>query len=326
MKAVVFERYGVGVVREVPPPVPARGTVLVRVRAAAVNPMDFYFTSGAYPAARPFTGLTAPMVRTPGVDFAGVVEAVGEGVPDVRPGDEVFGGARGTFAEQVLARPGKIAPRPANLSFEQAAAMPVAGLTALQALRDHGRVRPGQHVLVNGAAGGVGTFAVQIAKALGAHVTAVCSGRNADLVRGLGADRVVDHTREDFTRGDGRFDLMLDIVGGRSFRECRRVLAPRATLVLIGGPRHGTRLGPIGHILGMRLGSLGSRHRVVPFVARLARADLLVLGELAVAGGVTPVVERTFDLTEASEAIAHVGAGHARGKVVVRVGAPGRAA
>lgn len=319
MKAVVFHRYGVGELCEVGmPAVPDTG-VLVRVHAAAVNPLDYYFTYGAYRAARWFTGLARPRVRTPGVDFAGTVEAVGRGVAGLRPGDEVFGGARGTFAEYVCAQPGRIAPRPANVTWEQAAAVPVAGLTALQALRDYGRVRPGQRVLVNGASGGVGTFAVQLAKALGAHVTGVCGGRNLELVRSLGADRVIDYTKEDFSRGGERYDVMLDIAGSRPWRECRRVLAPRGTLVVIGGPRTGRAFGPMGHVLSMRLASLGASQRVVLFVARITREDLTVLKAFLEAGRLTPVIERCFALAEAPAALRHVGGGHACGKVVVQV-------
>jgi NADPH:quinone reductase-like Zn-dependent oxidoreductase len=246
------------------------------------------------------------------------VEAVGKDVAGLRPGDEVFGGRSGAFAEYVCAR-AAVARTPADLTVEEAAALPVAALTALQGLRDKGRVRPGHRVLVNGASGGVGTFAVQIARALGARVTAVCSTRNVDLVRSLGADRVVDYTCEDFTRGGGRYDVLFDVAGNRSWADCRRVLGPDATVVLVGGPKRNRLLGPLGHVAAMRLAALGSGRRAVFFVAKLTGPDLEALRELAEAGRVRPVVERRYELRDIADAMRYVGEGHPRGKVVVTV-------
>jgi NADPH:quinone reductase-like Zn-dependent oxidoreductase len=212
-----------------------------------------------------------------------------------------------------------VAPKPANLTFEQAAAVPVAALTALQGLRDKGQIQPGQHVLINGASGGVGTFAVQIAKALGAEVSAVCSTRNVDMVRSLGADHVIDYTREDFTRSDRRYDLMLDIAGSRSWSECRRVLNPQATLVMVGAPKGNRLIGPLSHIVKVRLAALRSSQNVVFFVANLNKADMAVLRDLLEAGKVTPVIDGRYDLSQTVDALRYMGEGHAQGKLVITV-------
>jgi NADPH:quinone reductase-like Zn-dependent oxidoreductase len=264
-------------------------------------------------------GLRKPKSPLLGTDFAGTVEAVGKDVTDFQPGDDVFGGRSGAFAEYVCARKG-VARKPANVSFEEAAAVPVAALTALQALRDKGHIEQGQKVLVNGASGGVGTFAVQIAKALGAEITAVCSTKNVDRMRSLGADRVIDYTREDFTRSGGRYDLLLDVAGSKSWSQCKRVLAPRAIVVLVGGRKGSNRmLGPLGHAIRMWLGSLGSRRKAVFFIAKFNRDDMNVLAELLESGKVAPVVERSYPLSETPDAIRHVGEGHPQGKIVIAV-------
>ena len=266
-----------------------------------------------------FMGLLKPKSNRLGVDFAGTVEAVGRDVTEFRPGDEVFGRS-GAFAEYVCVRAdGALALKPANLTFEQAAAVPVAALTALQGLRDKGQIKPGQQVLINGASGGVGTFAVQIAKALGAEVTGVCSTRNVDLARSLGADHVIDYTHEDFTRSDRRYDLMLDIAGSRSWSECRRVLNPQATLVIVGAPKGNPLLGPLSHIGKMRLAAVRSSRKVVFFVAKFNQADMVVLRELLEAGKVTPVIDRRYELSEIADALRYLGEGHARGKIVLTV-------
>jgi NADPH:quinone reductase-like Zn-dependent oxidoreductase len=254
-----------------------------------------------------------------GGDLAGRVEAVGVHVADLAPGDEVFGTSGYSWAEYAVAAPKKLALKPANVSFEEAAAVPIAGVTALQALRDHGRLRPGQKVLINGASGGVGTFAVQLAKALGADVTAVCSTRNLEQARSLGADRVVDYTREDFTKMGERHDLMLDVAGSRSFLTSRRVLTREATVVLVGGPLTYRGLGPLPHIGGTILKSKGRSQTVRFFVATIERDDLTTLAELLGTGRIRSVVERAYPLSEAPEALAHLGTGHARGKIVITV-------
>jgi NADPH:quinone reductase-like Zn-dependent oxidoreductase len=321
MRAIVRNTYGspdVLELQETDMPALTDDGVLVRVRAASVNPADWYGLTGRPYLARPLVGLLKPKSNRLGVDFAGTVEAVGRDVTHVRPGDEVFGGKSGAFAEYVAVREA-VVPKPANLTFEQAAAVPVAAVTALQALRDKGRLQPGQKVLINGASGGVGTFAVQIAKALGAEVTGVCSTGNVDLVRSLGADHVVDYTAEDFTRSDRRYDLMLTIAGSRSWSEYRRLLEPKATLVIVGAPKGSRLLGPLGHIVNIRLASLASSQRVVFFVAKLTRADMTVLRQLLEAGKVTPVVDRRYELSETADALRYLGEGHARGKIVVTV-------
>jgi NADPH:quinone reductase-like Zn-dependent oxidoreductase len=321
MKAIVHNRYGrpdVLELREVDVPVPDNDQVLVRVVASSVNPVEWYGVTGPY-FARLGNGLRRPKDPTVGADVAGRVQAVGRDVTDFRPGDEVFGVSGGSWAEYACASPARLALKPANLSFAQAAAVPVAGVTALQALRDKGRVQAGQKVLINGASGGVGTFAVQIAKTLGADVTAVCSSRNVELVRSLGADRVVDYTREDFTKSGERHDLMLDIAGSRSFFEFRRVLTPEATVVLVGGRMTYRRLGPLPHLIGTSLKSRGRRQTVPFFVAKVTREDLAALGELLAAGEVKPVIDRTYELSAAAEALSYLGERHARAKIVIAV-------
>jgi NADPH:quinone reductase-like Zn-dependent oxidoreductase len=263
-------------------------------------------------------GLRRPKRSSAGVDFAGVVEATGSGVDGFAPGDEVYGCERGAYAEYVVAGDA-IASKPASLSFEEAAALPIAGLTALQGLRDHGRLEPGRRVLVNGASGGVGTFAVQIATALGAEVHAVCSGPNVEQARALGAGRVFDYTREDFTRSGERYDVLFDNAGNRSWAAMCRVLHPAATVVQVGGSRSNRLLGPLGHVLRVKLAAaLGSR-RAAFFIAKPNSDDLATLGELADAGRISPVVEQRYALTELGDAMRRMGAGHVRGKLVVTI-------
>jgi NADPH:quinone reductase-like Zn-dependent oxidoreductase len=321
MKAIVQDRFGppdVLELREIDQPQVGDDQVLVRVQAASVNPADWYLMAGAPYLARPQMGLRRPRTRL-GIDLAGVVEAVGGNVTRLRVGDEVFGPGSGALAEYAAVAADALVPKPANLSFEQAAAVPVAALTALQGLRDKGRVRPGQRVLINGASGGVGTFAVQLAKSFGAEVTGVCSPRNLDLVGSLGADHVIDYTREDFTRDDRRYDLLLDVAGSRPWGACRRVLEPQATLVMVGAPKGSRLLGPLDHIVKVRLASLRASQKVVFFISKSRYQDLVILQELLAAGTVTPVVERTYPLPEAADALRHLGEGHARGKLVITV-------
>lgn len=323
MKAMVHKHYGrpePGVLDlgEVDVPVPADDRVLVRVYASSVNPVEWYGVTGPY-FERVGAGFRKPKDPRVGADLAGVVEAVGGAVQDVGPGDEVFGTGSGAWAEYAIARATRIAPKPTNVSFEEAATVPIAGLTALQALRDHGQVQPGQKVLINGASGGVGTFAVQLAKAFRAEVTAVCSTRNVEQARVLGADRVVDYTREDFTELGIRHDLMLDIAGRRSFLDCRRALTPDATFVLVGGKMTYRGLGPLPHIAGTFLKSRLRSQKMTFFVAKVTTEHLTAMRDLIEAGKVRPVVERTYPLSEAREALAYLGEGHARGKIAITV-------
>ncbi|MBX9392362.1 NAD(P)-dependent alcohol dehydrogenase [Streptomyces sp. TRM72054] len=324
MKAVVQDRYGgwdALEFREVDQPVPAPGEVLVRVRAASVNAYDWHLMHGDPKIARMSFGLRRPRAAIRGRDFAGVVEAVGGAVKGLAPGDEVYGEADGAFAEFVCVADGAVDRKPAALTFEQAAAMPLAANTALIGLRDVARVRPGQTVLVNGASGGVGTFAVQIAKAYGAEVSGVCSTRNAELVRSLGADHVIDYTREDFTRTGRRYEVVLDLVGNRSLGDFRRALTPDGTLVLSGGGFYegGSLLGPMK--LFFKRGMLAPfvRQRLLELPARQSKENLAALRDLVESGKVTPVVERTYPLSEAAEAIRHLEVEHARAKIVVVV-------
>jgi NADPH:quinone reductase-like Zn-dependent oxidoreductase len=320
MKAIVREKYGppdVLELREVEQPELADDGVLVRVRAASVNRVDWYDVTGTPWIARPMTGLRGPKSRLTGRDFAGTVEAVGKDVTDLQPGDDVFGGKTGggSFAEYVCVSKG-VARKPANLTFEEAAAVPLAALTALQGLRDHGQLQPGHEVLVNGASGGVGTFAVQIAKALGAEVTAVCSTRNVEQARSLGADHVIDYTGEDFTRSGRRYDVILDVAGSKSWSQCRRVLNPHATLVMVGG-KGSPLMGPLGHFAKVRLAALRGSQKAAFLVANFNGPDLGVLRELLESGKVKPVVEKRYELDEVADALRYMGEGHAQGKIVI---------
>jgi NADPH:quinone reductase-like Zn-dependent oxidoreductase len=319
MKALVRHRYGgPGVVRveEVDPPALTEERALVRVRASSLNKADWHSLRGWPRLLRPLTrgGILRPKEPLFGVDFAGVVEAVGKDVTGLQPGDEVFGGRDGAFAEYVSAK--NLVRKPANVSFEEAAAVPIAGLTALQGLRDHGRLQPGERVLVNGASGGVGTLAVQIAKALGAHVSAVCSTRNLEQAHALGADRVLDYTRQDFTRERERYDLVLDVAGGHSWFAMQRALAPHGRLVVVGA--HGSR-GQLRHLAALRIASLGSKRKVAFFIAKFNKADLQALADLLASGDLRPVIDRAYDLAEAPDAFRTFGEGHVQGKLVITV-------
>jgi NADPH:quinone reductase-like Zn-dependent oxidoreductase len=327
MKAIRFDRYGppeVLQLRDVDMPAVGDNDVLVRVRAASVNPLDWHFMRGSPYLVRMLTGLSRPRAGAArlGADMAGSVAAVGKNVTEFRPGDEVFGGldGRGTLAEYLSIREdAAVLAKPAGLTFEHAAAVPVAGGTALQALRDKGHVQPGHKVLVNGASGGVGTFAVQIAKAFGAEVTGVCSTQNAETAASIGADHVIDYTREDFTRARGQYDLLVDIAGNRTLAESRRVLVPKGVLVGVGGPNKGGWAGPLGRSVRMVLLSPAVSQRVVFFLARQTKKDLAVLRELLDTGKITPVIDRAYPLSDAPAAIRYLEQGHARGKVVVTV-------
>ena len=325
MKAAVHRCYGeanVVTVETVDRPAVGDSDVLVKVRAASMNPLDWHYVRGTPYFMRLGAGFGAPKDPRIGVDFAGTVEAVGKSVTRFKPGDEVYGGRTGAAAEYVTVRQDRaIVRKPANLTFEQAAGVPVAAFTALQGLRDKGHLRAGQKVLINGASGGVGTFAVQIAKALGADVTGVCSTRNVELVTSIGADRVIDYTKEDFTKRGERYDLILDNVGNHSLAELRRVLTPKGIAVIIGGggPGDGQWIGPlITPIKAMLLSPFVSQ-KLSFFLADLNQADLTVLNGLMEAGKVTPVVDRRYPLSQTSEAIQYLEAGHARGKVIVTV-------
>jgi NADPH:quinone reductase-like Zn-dependent oxidoreductase len=322
MKAIVQDKYGSAEVlelRDIDKPDIGDHDVLVRVRAAAVNPADWAIMSGLPYIARMLYGLRKPKNGVRGTDVAGEVEAVGTSVPRFRPGDEVFGWCNGAFAEYASVSEDALEPKPANLTFEQAAAVPLAGFVALQALRDHGNVRAGQKVLINGASGGIGTFAVQIAKSLGADVTGVCSTRNVDLVRSIGADQVIDYTREDFTRSGQRYDFILDNVGNRSLSDLRRALTPKGTLVPNSGGFDNRWFASAGRVVSAHALSAFVSQTLRPFVMSPKQENLVVLREFIEAGKVTPVIDRTYPLSETRQAIGHIGGGHARGKVAITV-------
>src|SRR5713226_2583522 len=324
IKAIVYCDYGVANLKlaDIEKPVPNDDQILVKVRAVSVNPYDWHFIEGSPKVMRGMIGgLRKPKDIRLGVDFAGTVETVGKNVTQYKPGDEVFGGSTGAFAQYLCRRAtGSVAPKPAGLTFEQAASMNIAGITALQGVRDKGKVQPGQKVLINGASGGVGTFAVQIAKDIGAEVTGVCSTRNVDLVKSLGADHVIDYTKEDFTKTNQRYDLIFDLVGNHSFSERWRILNPNGICVMagIGGAGWhdgiGTRLaGELNAYVASRFVS----EKFITYIATLNKADLNILGDLMQAGKVTPVIDRSYKLSEVPEALRYLEQGHARGKVVI---------
>jgi NADPH:quinone reductase-like Zn-dependent oxidoreductase len=322
MQAIVQDNYGSGealALREVERPEIGEHDVLVRVRAAGVNPADWAVMSGLPYIARPVYGLRRPKVGVRGTDVAGYVAAVGNGVTRFTPGDEVFGACNGSYAEYAAASEDQLALKPANLTFEQAASVPMAGLVALQAIRDHGKVRAGQAVLINGASGGIGTFAIQIAKALGAEVTAVASTRNLELVRAAGADHVVDYTREDFTASGKRYDVILDNVSNHSLSRLRRVLTATGVLIPNGGNFGNRWFASAGRLVRAAVLFRFGGQRLGRFLVSTNHDDLVALKELIEAGKVRPVLERTYPLSHAAQAIDHVGTGHAQGKVAITV-------
>jgi NADPH:quinone reductase-like Zn-dependent oxidoreductase len=323
MKAIVYHEYGTADVlhlEQTERPVPKDNQVLIKVRAASVNPLDWHYMRGTpYIMRIAGSGMRKPKDPRMGADVAGVVEAVGKNVTDFKVGDEVFGTSGGAFAEYAVAS--RVAHKPANITFEQAAAVPIAGITALQGLRDRGKIQAGQKVLINGASGGVGTFAVQIAKSYGAEVTGVCSTRNVDMVRSLGADHVIDYTKEDFTSGARRYDLIFDTVGNHSLSELRRVMVPKGVYVGIGGggPEDGGVLGPMWSPVKMFFYSPFVSQQFGTFLADISKPDLAVLAELMEAGKLKAVIDRAYPLSETPDAIRYLEAGHARGKVVIAV-------
>jgi len=325
MKAIVYCDYGLANLKlaEIAKPTPTDDQILVKVHAASINPLDWHFIEGTPKIMRALgVGLRKPKDPRLGVDFAGTVEAVGKNVTQFKPGDEVFGGRDGAFAEYVCPRADRaVTLKPANITFEQAASVNIAGITALQAVRDKGKVQPGQKVLINGASGGVGTFAVQIAKSFGAEVTGVCSTRNLDMVRSLGADHVIDYTKEDFTKGAERYDAVLDNVPNHSLSECRRILNPQGKYVMIGGggPNDNRWIGPFGRLIQALVVSPFVSQKMGMMMAELKKSDLAILGDMMQSGKVKPVIDRTYKLSELPAAIRYLEEGHARGKVVITV-------
>ena len=321
IKAIVQDRYGspdVLRLKDIDKPVPEDNEVLVRVRAAAVNIGNWHVLRGIPYAMRPAVGLFKPKHEIPGLDLAGQVEAVGGSVKQFQPGDEVFGWCNGAFAEYACAEENNLLAKPSNLTLEQAAAVGDSAFTALNAVRDQGKVQPGQRVVINGASGGVGTFAVQIAKSFGADVTGVCSTKNVEMVRSIGANRVIDYTKEDFAQADQRYDVMLDLVGNRSLSDCMGTLSRQGTYVLVGVSDMDRWFGLARQIKALSLSPF-VRQRVRVFIVRHNRADLAVLKELVEAGKVTPVIDRRYPLRDVPEALRYQGEGHSRGKIVITV-------
>jgi len=320
MNAIVCDKRDSLTLEEIERPAVADDGVLVRVHASSVNPVDLFPLSGAGRLMRRIN--RKPRRDVLGTDFAGTVESVGKDVTRFRPGDEVFGGEHGSFAEYIsISETAGLARKPANITFEQAGTVAVAALTALQAVRDHGQVKPGHKVLINGASGGVGTFAVQIARSFGADVTAVCSQRNADTARSLGAHRVIDYTKADFTKGAERYDVILDIAGSHNFSECRRVLLPAGIFVLVGAAaiQHVSAIKALGHFAGVRLRSMRGSQKAAFFITKLTQQDLDAMADLMASGKVTPVTERRYRLDEVREALRYFREGHARGKIAIDV-------
>ena len=321
MKAIVSRCYGPPDAlkfEDVEKPTPADDQVLVKVHAAAVNPLDFHYMRGTPYIMRMDSGIGTPKNARLGVDFAGTVEAVGKNVTRFHPGDEVFGGRNGAFGEYVTVREDRnIVLKPANITFEQAASVPIAAITALQALRDKGKIQAGQKVLINGASGGVGTFAVQIAKSFGAEVTAVCSTKNLDMVRKIGADHVVDYTKDDVTQGEQHYDLIVDTVETHSLADYKRVMNPKAIYVMVGGSNDKWMVGLIGTLAYAKILSSSAGQQFSMMLAELNPDDLKIIGDLMQTGKVTPVIDRTYSLNEVPEALRYLEQGHARGKVVI---------
>jgi len=324
MKAIVYRKNGPPDVlscEDLEKPIPNDGEVLIKVHAAAVNPLDYHLMKGG-PA--PLRLLFGPRkAKVPGVDVAGVVEAVGSGVKEFKPGDAVFGTGRGTFAEFAVAPESSLVRKPEGISFDEAAASPIAALTALQGLRNKGRIQSGQTVLINGASGGVGTFAVQLARNFGAHVTGVCSAKNAEMVRSLGAERVIDYACVDFTAGAARYDLIFDLAGNHSFSDCKRVLNPKGIHVgagILAGQKSLVLM--FGGLLAVLVVSRFSRQKFTTYVAKANREDLSFIGELLASGRLKPVIDKKYTLDQVPEAIRYQGTWHARGKLVVNMDAP----
>jgi NADPH:quinone reductase-like Zn-dependent oxidoreductase len=322
VKAIVHTRYGRPAaaldLQDVEGPGVPDDQVLVRVRASSVNPVEWYTVTGPF-FTRPSSGLLRPKRRLLGGDFAGRIESVGKDAGNLQPGDEVFGISASSWAELTPARARNLAPKPPNVSFEEAAAAPIAAVTALQALRNHGQVEPGQRVLINGASGGVGTYALQLAKIFGADVTAVCSTRNVEQAVALGADRTVDYTKDDFTRLAQKHDLVLDIAGRTSLSRMTRVLEPNARVLLVGGKMSYRGFGPLPHLLGTVIAGKVRRRTVKSYVAKINHDDLAFLGDLMESGRLRSIVEATYGLADTAQALAHFGEGHARSKIVLSI-------
>lgn len=324
MKAIVYCGYGQADVlklMDIARPVPNDNQVLVRVRAASINPYDWHFIRGTPYLMRLGIGLRKPKSSRLGVDFAGTVEAIGKNVTQFKPGDEVYGGKTGAFAQYLCITEKGIVTKPANITFEQAGSVQIAGMTALQALRNFGHIQPGQRVLINGASGGVGTFAVQIAKTLGAHVTGVCSTRNLEMVRSLGADEVVDYTKKDFAAQGEQYDLIIDNVPNHSLADCRRSLTPTGKYLMIGGggPNDGDWIGPFGRVIEIMFLQPFIRQEMKMMMSDPDKNDMTYLRDLMQAGKVIPVIDRTYKLAEVPDAVRYVEKGHARGKVAIAV-------
>ena len=322
MKAAVYHEYGsVDVLRyeDVPTPTPKDNEVLIKVRAASVNPLDWRLMKGEPKVVRIVAKLLGLKTGRPGVDVAGEVEAVGKKITQFKPGDRVFGGCRGALAEYATSREKNIVMKPESVTFEQAAAVYVAGLTALQGLRDKGQIQPGSKALINGAAGGVGTFAVQIAKTFGAKVTGVCSTRNVEMVKSIGADAVIDYTKEDFTKLRTRYDVILECVGNKSLSECRRVLHPKGRTLMVGASHDPTLVSMLGPFIKALLSSPFMTRKAIPVLGKPSQNDLNFLGELIATGKLTPVIDRVYDLNQSADALQYLEQGHARGKVIVRL-------
>jgi NADPH:quinone reductase-like Zn-dependent oxidoreductase len=321
VKAAVYARFGppdVVHIAEAEKPVPGDHEVLIKIRAASVNPLDWRFIRGTPYLGRLMFGLRKPKITRLGVDVAGEVESVGKNVTEFKPGDAVFGSCRGAFAEYACTSESNVAAKPSIVTFEQAAAVSVAGRSALQGLRDKGKLQAGQKVLINGAAGGVGTFAVQIAKVMGAEVTGVCSTRNVEMVRSIGADRVIDYMCEDFSARPERYDVILDCVGNHSLLAYKRILNDKGKLIVIGG-EGGKWIGPFARALRAIILSRFVSQEMLMYLARPSKRDLMTLSELMTSRKLTPVIDRRYKLNEVAEAIGYVEAGHARGKVIVMV-------